>query len=162
MTKVYIDMDGVLADFFGEIERMQNVSHYSKINVPETMAKIKGTPFFSTLPKLPNADLLVNTVVNLFGNYSILSTPLPEDEGNTIKHKHIWIETYLPIQPQQIVFSQEKHLYAKGNILIDDHRPNINLWQEHGGIGIKYKALSKNYTVYDIIEKLHGIKSNIL
>ena len=46
-------------------------------------------------PKLPNADFLIQNVIDIFGEYSILSAPLEYDETNTIKHKHLWIEKHL-------------------------------------------------------------------
>jgi hypothetical protein len=43
-----------------------------------------------------------------------------------------------------VIFDHEKYRYAQQpdetpNILIDDYPVNINLWNQHGGIGILYK-----------------------
>lgn len=158
---VYVDMDGVLVDFFTAIERLQNVEHYSQADVDEVLLKISGTDFFSKLPKLPNADFLIEAIVQIFGEYSILSSPLPSDYANIILHKQKWIDDHLQIPPRQAIFTSDKHKYAAGNILIDDYRVNIDTWIQHGGIGIKYKALSKNYTVHDVVQQLQSINTII-
>jgi hypothetical protein len=156
---LYFDMDGVFADFFTAVEKLQKVDHYSKANLTDTLQKIRGTNFFGQLPKLPNTDYLISSAVEIFGEYSILSTPLSGDVENTIRQKKIWIGTHLKIKPKHTIFTSDKHDYAFGNILVDDYKPNIDRWVQHGGIGIKYKALSKNYTVHDILKQLRNYKN---
>ena len=58
-TKIYLDMDGVLADFFSEYAKLAGVSDYRDIPPAKqdpTLNKMVGTDFFSILPKFPTAD----------------------------------------------------------------------------------------------------------
>ena len=47
---VYVDMDGVIADFFGGLEKFSGVDHWKSIQNKEAIiAQLKGTDFFYTL-----------------------------------------------------------------------------------------------------------------
>lgn len=166
--KCYIDMDGVMADYFTAVEKMMGVEHYSHANFEEVVAKIKHhdwlysqprSDFFAFLDKLPNTDKLIEGVVSIFGEYSIISTPLRGHEMPSMEGKMAWIGYNLPIKPRSVIFTDNKAQFAAPDrILIDDYRPNVDAWKAAGGIGIKYKALSKYYTADHIINELRKLK----
>ncbi len=152
---VYLDMDGVLADFFHEYAKLAGVPenergrhdyHLIPPNQREpVISQMVGTDFFYRLPKFPNADRLVAMIVQLFGKYSICSSPLRGDHENSRAMKTAWIQEQLNPQPETIVITPRKGKYAKQsdgtpNILIDDRGSNITEWEAAGGIGIKYQA----------------------
>lgn len=152
---VYLDMDGVLADFFHEYAKLAGVPedargrHDYHLIPPDlrepVISRMIGTDFFYRLPKFAAADKLVSMIVRLFGEYSICSSPLRGDHENSGLHKTRWIRENLSPQPTNIVFIGRKGKYAKQpdgtpNILIDDRGSNITEWEASGGIGIKYQA----------------------
>jgi len=148
--EVFLDMDGVVADFFSEYAKMANVENYRMI--PGELAapildKMQGTDFFYRLPKFPTADALVNILTKTFGHYNICSSPLRGDHENSDKMKRAWIKENLKTQPKRIVITPNKAqdapaVQADGtpNILIDDRNTNITQWEQAGGLGIKYQA----------------------
>ena len=148
--RVYLDMDGVLADFFAEWARLAGVESGSYRDIPPakvdpTLNKMVGTDFFQRLPKFPTADALVEMIVKQFGGYSICSSPLRGDHENSAQNKRLWIQDNLDPQPDTMEFTGRKEKFARQkdgtpNILIDDRGSNITKWEEAGGIGIKYQA----------------------
>jgi 5'-nucleotidase len=148
--EVYLDMDGVLADFFTEYAKLAGIESGNYRDIPPaktdpTLNKMVGTDFFARLPKLRNADQLVAMIVKLYGHYHICSSPLRGDHENSEAQKKIWIQKHLNPQPKDIVITPNKAKWAKQadgtpNILIDDRGSNISAWEAAGGVGIKYQA----------------------
>jgi hypothetical protein len=148
--EVYLDMDGVLADFFTEYAKLAGVESGNYRDIPPaktdpTLNKMIGTDFFARLPKFPSADDLVSLIVKSYGHYHICSSPLRGDFEGSEKYKRIWIQKHLNPQPVDILITPNKAKYAKQkdgtpNILIDDRGSNISAWEAAGGIGIKYQA----------------------
>lgn len=156
--RIYLDMDGVLVDFFSSWEKVIGKS-YKTIKTEEQFldkAKaINGTDFYFNLNKTKECDNVVKLVHALFNEYHILSSPLKSDENNCIAHKTAWIAKHLIIQPQSMTFTGDKHLYATDagfcpNILIDDHRRNCESFVKAGGIAIKFKTNAASYDIIDL------------
>ena len=150
---VYLDMDGVLADFFGGVEKLYGVEHWKQLTNDKTkdlkkevIDRITGTDFFATLPKFSTADGLIDLVKKFTGGkFSINTSPLRGDHENSGKYKKIWISSNIEA-PAEIIVTGRKETYATDkatgtpNILIDDRPVNIQKWQAAGGYGILYQA----------------------
>ena len=150
---VYLDMDGVLADFFGGVEKMYGVEHWKQLTSDKTkdlkkevIDRITGTDFFATLPIFGSAGELISMVKEFTGGkFSINTSPLRGDHENSAKYKKLWIQNNIE-QPDEIIVTGRKESYAKDkasgtpNILIDDRPVNIQRWQGAGGYGILYQA----------------------
>jgi len=149
-TKIYLDMDGVLADFFAEYAKLAGVKSGKYRDIPPasqdpTLNKMVGTDFFYRLPKFSTADNLIQLVLSYAPTYNICSSPLRGDHANSEQWKREWIKKHLSPQPKEIIITgmKERHAVNAGgspNILIDDRGSNILKWQARGGIGIKYQA----------------------
>ena len=167
-TEVFLDMDGVLADFFSAQAKLADVPTYRDISPEQnemTLDKMVGTNFFATLDKFPSADQLVDMCIRIFGHYNICSSPLRGDYDNSELNKKIWIAKHLEKKlPLEIYITPNKQQHAKQpdgtpNILIDDRGSNITSWEAAGGVGIKYQAdedkLSK---VESVLKSVFGDK----
>lgn len=148
---VYLDMDGVIADFFGGVERLYGVDHWKQLTSDKTkdlkqevIDRIAGTDFFAHLPKFSTADTLIEMIKKFTGGqYSILTSPLRGDNENSGYYKKIWIGKNI-VKPDEIIVTGRKESWAMkngvSNILIDDRPINIEKWQSKGGYGILYQA----------------------
>ncbi len=148
---VYLDMDGVIADFFGGVERLYGVDHWKQLTSDKTkdlrqdvIDRISGTDFFAHIPKFNTADTLIEMIKKFTGGkYSILTSPLRGDTENSGYYKKVWIGKNIP-KPDDIIVTGVKETYAikngVANILIDDRPINIDKWQSKGGYGILYQA----------------------
>ena len=146
---IYVDMDGVIADFFGGLERKYKAMHWKDIyDVDERVLELRNTNFFDTLDKFETSDKLIEFVRELSdGDWGICSSPIRYDFANSTFNKRKWLERngYMPLV-SKCIFTGNKHKYAtagitgKPNILIDDKPDNIKRWIDAGGIGIRYQA----------------------
>ena len=149
MMKIYLDMDGVLADFFGGLEKHFDVKHWKQIpKTEESILNLKGTDFFNTLEPYPSTMELVNFVQTLAGNnWGINSSPLRGDRDNSAYWKRVWLTRHF-IMPdvENLIFTGRKEQFATDrfdgtpNILVDDKPDNVSRWIAKGGIGIRYQA----------------------
>lgn len=146
---IYLDMDGVLADFFGALERFHKVDHWKEIpNKEKSILELQGTDFFNTLTQFDTTQELVKNVIEMSGgDWGICSSPLRGDRDNSAYWKRVWLERHgiLPAI-DKLIFTGMKERYATDkldgtpNILIDDKPSNIERWKKKGGIGIRYQA----------------------
>jgi 5'(3')-deoxyribonucleotidase len=148
-TEIYVDMDGVLADFFGEWAKLMKVDHFSKIDkehkIGDALQAIRDTDnFWLNLPLLPQAKQLLLVIKQIKGEYNICSSPLADDP-NSEPHKREWIKKNLAFfPPKEVIITSNKPEYATQqdgtpNILIDDFGKNVNEWEAAGGTAFKYK-----------------------
>ena len=147
-TEIFIDMDGVLADFFTEWGKLMGKKNWRDIgpeNISVALDKIKQTEnFWLDLPLTSNAKNLINLVKQLKGEYNILSSPLPGDPKSE-PHKREWIKKNLSFfPPKKVLIRHDKESFATQpdgtpNILIDDYGVNVRKWEASGGVGFKHK-----------------------
>ena len=168
ITKIYVDMDGVLADMFGEVARHHGVKNWRdarkvRRKQQDKIDKIAKKPgFFKNLPVLPHAGKLINGVLRIADDYNILSSPLLSNVEQSTREKNEWLQKHLKRhQPRSIIFDHEKFKFAKQadgtpNILIDDYDTNIKLWEANGGIGILYKDSECDRALKQLHAAIHG------
>ena len=164
---VYLDMDGVLSDFFGVVAKHHGVSNWRQARKKQKIDKIAKQPgFFKNLKPLSGAGNLINKVIKDAGKYSILSSPLMSNVEQSSLEKAIWLKKHLSTKPPHaIIFDHQKEKYAlqsdgTPNILIDDWETNINLWRQRGGIGILYKNDEQDRVFKELERALNGITKN--
>lgn len=162
-SEVYVDMDGVLVDFFGAWADLMGVNNFRDIKDVETgLAKIRQEDdFWLKLKPTANAGKLLALIKELKGSYNILSSPLADDPRSE-PHKRMWVAKYLKqFPPKEVIITSDKAKYAKQsdgtpNILIDDFGQNIQKWNAAGGIGVKHKDHKFERTFKSLMHHLEG------
>lgn len=113
---------------------------------------------FENLKPYPFNEVLIRTIMEFGGEYTILSRPSNLDLEGTKRAKIKWAEQHLSFcPPKEVLLVREKtsNGRAPGNVLIDDFDPFLNAWREKEGIAIEYKAWTFNSakTVKEYIEE---------
>lgn len=153
MPHLYLDMDGVQADFFTAWANIHNKSKYKDIGDKEAREKSiqelsdRGYEFvynfFANLPVLPNFSTIVGYLKKNKIPYTILSAPLSGNHEASIAGKKHWLDKHHPGTSQTAIFTGMKEKYATTdghpNVLVDDHKKYITRWEENGGIGVLYR-----------------------
>jgi 5'(3')-deoxyribonucleotidase len=160
-TEIYVDMDGVLADFFGEWAKAMGKKSFRDIEDPEAaIGKIKDIEdFWLNLPVLPQAKQLLTLIKKVKGKYKICTSPLADDPRSE-PHKREWVKKNLAFfLPEEVIVTHNKPKWATQkdgtpNILIDDYGVNIDKWEAAGGIGFKYKDHKFDRTAKAIKQKM--------
>jgi len=151
----YIDMDGVIADFFGGLAKEFNVNHWKDIPTQqEVIDKLTGSDFFSRISIFPTTIKFLHMIERYTrGRWAILSTPLKGDEDNSTEHKDIWLDNLFKYAfdkdfDKHRYYSAKKWKWAtstwweetRQNLLIDDRPTNLEEFQNKGGLTIRYQA----------------------
>jgi hypothetical protein len=149
---IFLDMDGVIANFFKKYASDNNVAHWKSIPDHEkAMLKLKNTDFFFQLEVFNTSKQLVDTVKKVSKEndfeWGICSSPPKDDRDNSSYWKRRWLEDkgFMP-DVKNLIFTYQKDNFAidrkdgSSNILIDDKPDNIKKWTNKGGRGILYQA----------------------
>ena len=152
---VYLDMDGVLADFFKGLEQFYNVRHWKQIQDKEKSIQARaGTDFFNTLDVFETSQELIDFAKST-GDWGICSSPLRGDRDNSAYWKRVWLTEKQFLPPiDKLIFTGQKENFAVDkidgtpNILVDDKPSNIKRWNDKGGIGIRYQANEDDLVEY--------------
>ena len=148
---VYVDMDGVLADFERGFYDLTGISA-ENVSDPELWAAIDANgkaKFFSELQWMDGGKQLWSFVTENFLKVKILSALGKSDriDRQTTQGKLAWLRHNIPsLRQDDIILVENKHRkrhYSKpGDIIIDDTPVVIQEWVKKGGIGILHKTAS--------------------
>lgn len=120
---LYLDLDGVLADFDFAVEQIQpQMRGMVDPERRELVHKLVGASpdFFMNLPLINGAEEAVFTLMPLFELY-FLSTPM-WDVPHSFSGKPIWLEKHFgPLVRKRLILSPRKDLQI-GDFLVDDRK----------------------------------------
>lgn len=148
MTILYLDMDGVVADFnryASEILNKQQIVHDRWDD--EDWNILKENPrLYRNLKKTKEADTIVEFCKtycekNKYQLLFLTAVPKANDIAWAFYDKVLWAQEHYPGIPVMFgPYSKDKHTHCvPGDILIDDRHSNIYEWNNVGGIGLLYK-----------------------
>lgn len=140
MTQLFLDCDGVLADFDRGAEQalgMPPRSFEKRYGLPEFWKRLARTPdFYATLPLMPDAMRLFGAVRHLD---PIILTGCPRG-GWAEAQKERWAARHFPGTRIITCMAVDKRRHAaSGDILVDDTLRHRHLWEEAGGIFVHHR-----------------------
>lgn len=142
---LFVDIDGVLADFEGYMKNFFNVNNLSEVNnfwVKGVINNIDNKPF-ENFKLMSNAKALIKTVEK-YDPILLTSTGSYNELHEKVKvQKTNWLKKHFPQYANSVIFvnkSKQKSKFAgNDNILIDDSENSIKPFTAKGGRGILYK-----------------------
>ena len=156
---LYLDMDGVVADFNEYAYRVHGFD--PEVEYPDHLWNqiAQNDRLYRELKKTPYADDLVNycrtfTRMNKMNLYFLTAVPKTNKIHWAFYDKVQWAQFYFTDIPVHFgPFSQNKHTHCiPGDILIDDRQSNINEWIIAGGLGILHETFDNTIECLKIYE----------
>ena len=139
---IYLDMDGVLADFDKHFENLYGISpkgYEAKHGQIAFWRTIYKTPrYFEDIPINPKVYDIINMCKALTLDVCILSSPSSTNQPLCMLGKRKWIDKHLGVDFPAI-FEKHKEKYAEPTaLLVDDYDKQINNFTNAGGRAFKY------------------------
>lgn len=170
MPHLYLDMDGVQADFFGAWSKRSGVNHWKAIaNKEEEINELAHSSakqvydFFYNLEPLSGGMEVIRWLRKNNIPYTVLSAPLrgPYKEAS-VQAKKDWLDKYHPGSSAKAIFTDKKFKHAmdgsRSNVLVDDFGKYLSAWATNGGIAVKHEDEYEDaQTGQHTIEKLEKI-----
>lgn len=136
---IYVDMDGVLADFDSHYKAVFGIVANTKLdNVDWVKVRAVGN-FYLTMPPMADFDELWGFIEPLSPT---LLTGVPKSVAEAVSNKKAWAALNVgPDVPVICCRSSEKALHCRpGDILIDDWEKYKDKWVKAGGIWITHTS----------------------
>jgi 5'(3')-deoxyribonucleotidase len=171
MKHIFLDMDGVIADFFGAWaarlngKNWQDIKQVSQEKREQDIRDLAQNPadvedFFANLGMLAGGRVLLNYFKVNHISFTILSAPLVgAGHQASIRGKERWLSSH-GLNSVNKIFTVDKYVYAvddqnQPNILIDDYGVNIQAWRSHGGIAIHHSDDTVAQTLSQLKKQLN-------
>jgi len=142
--RLYLDCDGVLADFDRGAERVLGMPprvYEARYGRARFWARLAHAPdFFATLPLMPGAGALFAAVRHL---HPVILTGLPR--GNWAAAQKVrWAAQHFPGTRIITTLAADKRDHCRmGDVLLDDTLKYRHLWEGAGGIFVHYRGVEQ-------------------
>ena len=146
MPKLFLDCDGVLADFdsgaraaLGGLTPAQFEQREGK---REFWRRLANTPdFYGTLRLMPDAQALFDAVEHL---HPTILTGLPIGTW-AAPQKVAWAEAHFPGTPIITCMARDKVRYmTPGDVLVDDREDHRDKWEDAGGLFVHHRNAAQS------------------
>jgi len=142
ITKIYLDMDGVIADFnkrYKELYKIEPKDADTYKTFDKFFTMFIAERQFAKLDLMPDAMELINYLRSLPIPTEILSSTSSEKRDAEIREQKIdWLNKHNIEFPVNLVPGKrfKRDFSNENSLLIDDTPQNIDQWRSEGGVGI--------------------------
>jgi len=163
VKKIYLDMDGVLADFVKGVEGpdyingpLEDEGHYD-----EQKADFINKRLFRNLPVMPGMLDLIALVKNIGLPWEILTATGEINRPLVVADKMAWIHQH--VDPHVVVTctikGKHKGVFAKpGDVLVDDKKSNCDAWAAAGGISVHHTSMPSTLAQLEYLANQEDLK----
>ena len=147
VKRIFIDMDGVLADFNTGVETLTGDpfpnNEVGRNDYDARKEELTNKRLFRKLPPMEDMHDLVAYVRHTRLPWEILTAAGVINRELVVYDKNEWIREF--VSPSVVVTctmtGSQKGMFAfEGSVLIDDRPKNIEAWEANGGIGILHTS----------------------
>ena len=153
--RVYLDLDGVLANFDAGYRALFGWTPNHDLTDEQWETIHAQEDFFFNLPLYEGA---VKLFLNLPRAVNILTACPKSHYGSVARQKRRWVQKhfgdYVTVLPVMGSHNKPLFMHAPGDLLIDDYGKNCREWSAAGGIAIKHEAVDD--TIWQFKEHYHG------
>ncbi|MBP1806025.1 hypothetical protein [Rubellimicrobium aerolatum] len=142
MPKLFLDCDGVLADFDAfatEVLGLPPREFEARHGARAFWSRLAGHgDFFGSLPLMPDARELWDATAHL---HPVILTGTPQGTW-AAPQKMRWAARHFPEARMITTMARAKrdHMEAPGDILVDDLLKYRHLWEEAGGVFVHHRS----------------------
>lgn len=157
MIKLYLDCDGVILDTISRsYVKLKELGIDNEEKKKEFYRNINWDELIEEAGEIDNATNKIKKLIesNLF-DISILTHVNSDNEAYT---KFKYFKNKIPeveVIPVEKVIQKGDYVNPEGCILVDDYLPNLEYWEEKGGIPVKFSDSGKESeytTITDLLE----------
>lgn len=156
-TKIYLDLDGVIADFtkrYRELYNCDPAHDDARKRFGQRFATFIQNKEFETLDLMPDANILLTHLKNQPLPVEILSsTARPLNNALISSQKQVWLDKHGINYPGNFVPGKSlKYKFATpDSIIIDDTHSVIDDWNKAGGTGILHTDALTTISILDTL-----------
>jgi hypothetical protein len=140
-ARVYLDLDGVMADFDAHFPATFGTDHRSMAD-DAMWLRINAHPtYFRDMPPCPGSLDFYREIAHL--NPIVLTACPRTNYAHAAKQKRGWVREHLgghvTVLPVMGGHNKPLFMHAEGDILIDDFEKNTLAWSAAGGVAILHR-----------------------
>lgn len=162
MTKLYLDCDGVILDTINMSYKM--IEDRKLKNDAEIEDFYRLLSWEELIKKAGQIDNSINKIKKLMTKYDIEILTHVNSDNEVIAKLNYFSKVLPDIKVITVPKSIKKAdaVEAKGNVLVDDFIPNLEYWQQQGGIAIKFSSAGKESPFTSVTDLLELYNLNLI
>ena len=152
MAKLFIDLDGVLADFHAGYAALTGIEPSKELDDVDWSLVAAAPGFYASLPPVEGLEAFW-AYLSSWEDVTVL-TGIPKRVPEAAADKRAWVSKHLGAHVKMIAcFSSEKCLHAAaGDILVDDWEKHKAKWEAIGGVWITHNSPAESIAALEALK----------